>query len=198
MNRIKPFLIFLFLTNLIYGQDVKMTTEYSSENQDVSDMLNFESIDFWKIKFTGKDITDKSFILTVKEMWDGKIKSTDTIINTSKYPKNSEVKSDTLKLKVMAKRTDEPKLKLWFRFPKFVIKKKYDAIMSDDYSLRNTGVREKIEYGKNFYFLTYILPYEKDGFKFWCDVDDSGKNVEDWGKEFGIKHYVIFEMKFIE
>ncbi|NQX85752.1 MAG: hypothetical protein HRT67_07580 [Flavobacteriaceae bacterium] len=110
MNIFKTLLILIFLTNTIYGQDIKMTTEYSSENQDVSDMLNFESIDFWKIKFIGKDITDKNYILVAKEMWDGKIKSTDTIINSSKHPKNSEVKSDTLKLKVMAKRTDEPVL----------------------------------------------------------------------------------------
>jgi hypothetical protein len=108
----------------------------------------------------------------------------------------SESKSDTLNLKVITKRTDEPKLKLWFRFPKFGINKKYDATMSDDYSLRDTGISENIEYGKNFFAFTYILPYEKDGFKMWCAVDNSGKDVENWGKEFGIKHYVIFEMKF--
>ena len=196
MNIIKPFLIFLFLTNLIYSQDVKMTTEYSSENQDVSDLLQFENIDFYKVKFIGKNISDKNYVLIAKEMWDGKLKSTDTIIDTSKYPKMSESKSDTLNLKVLAKRTDEPKLRLWFRFPKFGIDKKYDAIMSDDYSLRDTGISENIQYGKNFFAFTYILPYENDGFKMWCAVDNSGKDVENWGKEFGIKHYVIFEMKF--
>jgi hypothetical protein len=175
-----------------------MKTEYSSDNQEMSDLLQFENIDFYKVEFIGKDISEKNYVLIAKEMWDGKLKRTDTIINTSKYPKMSEPKSDTLKLKVYAKRTDEPKLKLWFRFPKFGINKNYDAIMSDDYSLRDTGINETIEFGKNFYAFTYILPYEKDGYKFWCAVDDSGKNVENWGKEFGIKHYLIFEMKFVE
>ena len=198
MNKIKSIFIFFLLTNFIYGQDVKMTTKYSSENQDMSDLLEFENIAFYKVKFTGKNISDKSFILIAKEMWNGKLKTTDTIINTSKYPKNSETKSDTLKLKVLAKRTSESKLKLWFRFPSFRINKKYDAIISDDYSLRDTGINETIEYGKNFYAFAYILPYEKDGYKYWCAVEDSGKDVENWGKEFGIEHYVIFEMKFIE
>lgn len=161
MNRIKPLLILLFLVNLTYSQDVKMTTEYLSENQDTSDLLEFENIDFYKVQFIGKNITDKNYVLIAKEMWDGKVKSTDTIIDTSKYPKTSESKSDTLKLKVIAKRTYEPKLKLSFRFPKFKINKKYDAIMSDDYSLRDTGIGESIVYGKNFYAFTYMLPYER-------------------------------------
>lgn len=38
----------------------------------------------------------------------------------------------------------------------------------------------------------------KGDYKYWCAVEDSGKNVENWGTEFGIKHYVIFEMKFSE
>ena len=196
MNRIKALLIFIFLTNLIYSQDVKMITEYSSENQDMSDLLQFENIDFYKVKFIGKNISDKNYVLIAKEIWDGKLKKTDTIINTSKYTKMSESKLDTLNLKVIAKRTDEPKLKLWFRFQRFGINKKYEAIMSDDYSLRDIGIKETIEYGKNFYAFTYILPYEKDGMKFWCAVDNSGKNVDNWGTEFGIKHYIIFEMNF--
>lgn len=64
--------------------------------------------------------------------------------------------------------------------------------------MRDTGIKETIEYGKNFYAFTFILPYEKDGMKFWCAVDDSVKDVENWGMEFGIKHYIIFEMKFSE
>jgi len=54
----------------------------------------------------------------------------------------------------------------------------------------------EIEPGKEFYALAYILPYEKDGWKMYCAVDSSGKDVESWGKEFAIEHYLVFEMKF--
>jgi len=30
----------------------------------------------------------------------------------------------------------------------------------------------------------------------WCAVENSGKETENWGKEFGIKHYLVFEMIF--
>ena len=176
--------------------DVKMISEYSSENQEMADLLQFQNIDFYKIKFVGKNINNKNYILTCKEMWDGNLKNIDTIINTNLYPQMPKTKSDTLNLKIFAKRTPEPKLKLWFRFPKFGIDKKYDAILSDDYSLRDTGISEKIIYGENFYAFSYILPYENNGMKFWCGVESSGKDIENWGKEFKLKHYLIFEMKF--
>jgi hypothetical protein len=54
-----------------------------------------------------------------------------------------------------------------------------------------------IGYNKKFYLLTYILPYERqDGSKSWCDVGADGMDIENWGQKFGIKHYLIFEMKF--
>jgi len=47
--------------------------------------------------------------------------------------------SDTLQLKVIAKKTPDDKLKMNFRFSRFGIERKFDAIDSDDYSLRDIG-----------------------------------------------------------
>ncbi|NER17418.1 hypothetical protein [Spongiivirga citrea] len=196
MKRTISILICLLVSTIIYGQDVKMTTEYSTENQELSDLLYFEKIDFYKVQFIGKEITRKDYVLICKEMWDGAVRRIDTIVNTSNFKKIPKTTSDTLNLKVYAKRTDESKLKLWFRFPNFGFERKYEATQSDDYSLRDVGVSESIAYGKNFYAFAYILPYEKGDFKYWCAVDTSGKDVANWGKEFGIKHYLIFEMMF--
>lgn len=54
--------------------------------------------------------------------------------------------------------------------------------------------RQPIETGKPFYAFAYILPYEKDGYKYYCAVESSGKDIEQWGAEFGIKHYILFEI----
>ncbi|TXE15526.1 hypothetical protein ES692_16215 [Psychroserpens burtonensis] len=55
----------------------------------------------------------------------------------------------------------------------------------------------KIGFHDKFYFLVYILPYEReDGSKAWCDVGSSGDAIEKWGEKFGIEHYLLFEMKF--
>ena len=52
------------------------------------------------------------------------------------------------------------------------------------------------EFGKNFHLLVYMLPHAKDGMKYYCAVEGSGKEIETWGKEFDIQHYLVFEMKF--
>ena len=82
-------------------------------------------------------------------------------------------------------------------FDRFEIEKEYKSINSKDYSLRDFGTYFPIIPGKPFYAFAYILPYEdKEGNKYWCAVESSGKDIETWGKEFGIKHYILFEMNF--
>ncbi|WP_318343933.1 hypothetical protein [Flagellimonas baculiformis] len=194
-------ILFFFSASLSIAQkkdnvDIRMKTEYSTENKELSDLMRFENIDFYQVQFIGDKINSKDYQLICKEIWDGNVKSIDTLLNTKDFQGFPKTETDTLSVKVYAKKTDEPKLKLWFRFPQFGINRKFDAIQSDDYSLRDVGISENIIYGRNFYAFAYILPYEKDGMKFWCAVDSSGKDVESWGREFGIKHYLVFEMLF--
>lgn len=204
MKRNILILLFLINSGLSYAQEptnaIKMTSFYSSDDPELSDILRFEGIEYLKISFTGKELKDKSYHLSVKEIWDGVIKSDTTIINSAKisFHQLSKVNDTIFNLKVISKLTQENKLKMTFKFPRFSTTKEFDAIDSDDYSLRNVAEvsGEKIEYGKKFYLLAYILPYEKDGMKYWCAVESSGKEIESWGKEFGIKHYLVFEMIF--
>lgn len=204
MKRNILILLFLINSGLSYAQEptnaIKMTSFYSSDDPELSDILRFEGIEYLKISFIGKELKDKSYHLSVKEIWDGVIKSDTTIINSAKisFHQLSKVNDTIFNLKVISKLTQENKLKMTFKFPRFSTTKEFDAIDSDDYSLRNVAEvsGEKIEYGKKFYLLAYILPYEKDGMKYWCAVESSGKEIESWGKEFGIKHYLVFEMIF--
>jgi hypothetical protein len=153
-----------------------------------------------KLSFSGKDLVDKSYRLSVKEIWDGKIK-TDTIVTDSEtipFEQFRTINDTIFNLKIISKLTEESKLKMTFKFPNFSLTKNYDAIESNDYSLRNVAETSAtdINYGEKFYLLAYILPYEKDGGKYWCAVESSGKDIENWGKEFGMKHYLVFEMEF--
>lgn len=180
---------------------LKMETKYASDIEEVSDILRFEGIDYMKLKFSGEQLNGKSYQLSVKEIWDGKIVSDTTIVNSKTIGyKQFETLSDTVfKMKVISKRTNDNQLKMTFKFPRFSITKKYDAIDSDNYSLRNLVDESNLEigYDKSFYLLAYILPYEReDGSLSWCDVGTSGDKVEEWGSKFGIKHYLLFEMKF--
>ncbi|REE24348.1 hypothetical protein DFQ09_104119 [Winogradskyella pacifica] len=180
---------------------LKMTTEYASDIEEINDLLSFEGIDYMKLKFSGEQLKGKSYQLSVKEIWDGKIVSDTTIINSKTIGyKQFETLNDTVfKMKVISKRTNDNQLKMTFKFPRFSITKNYDAIDSDNYSLRNLVDESSLEidYNKSFYLLAYILPYEReDGSLSWCDVGTSGDAIEKWGEKFGIKHYLLFEMKF--
>ncbi|MEM6718541.1 MAG: hypothetical protein AAF611_04410 [Bacteroidota bacterium] len=198
-------LVCALLSSVSFAQNtqnnsVKLTSDDTIKNSEIRDILNFEGIEFKKLKFAGKELADKTYKLTVKEIWDGKIKTESTIIdsNVMPYDELKKINDTVFNLKIISKLTPDNKLKMNFCFPRFSTEKQFDAIKSDDYSLRNiaSNAGTKIIYGKKFYLLAYILPYEKDGSKYWCAVESSGKNIENWGKEFGIKHYLVFEMVF--
>lgn len=178
-----------------------LVSDYSSENEEIADILQFEGIDYLKLKFAGEDLRNKSYTITVKEIWDGQVTRTSTVFDskTIGIAQFEKVNGPTLDFKVLSKLTPENRIKISFKFPRFSITKEYEAIDSKEYSLRNIAEESELEigYGKEFYLLAYILPYERpDGSKSWCEVGTSGKDIENWGARFGIKHYLLFEMKF--
>lgn len=196
--------VLLLMSTFTYGQESKgkiyITSEETINNTDILRLLNFERIDFIKLNFKGNDLANKSYHITVKEIWDGVVKSESDIINSTKSPINKYkcVNDSVLSIDIIAKPMMNNKIKMSFKFPGVIVEKKFDGINSDNYSLRNLSDNElfKANIGEKFYLLAYILPYEKNGILSWCAVENSGWNVLNWGKEYNIKHYLVFEMKF--
>lgn len=181
--------------------NLKLEVDYSSNNEVISDILRFEGIDYQKLKFTDADLKGKSYKLSVKEIWNGKITS-DSIIIDSKdlgYKPLETINDSVFQFRIVSKHLENNKLKMEFIFPRFSITREFDAIDSDEYSLRNLPDESGLEvkYNEKFYLLAYILPYEReDGSKSWCEVGTAGKDIDKWGEKFGIEHYLLFEMKF--
>lgn len=197
MKKIILTIVLSLMYSLSFSQKIIMSTE-RVESSDLQELLSFESIDYYKVLFTGKSLLGKDYLLVSKEIWNGVITKIDTIVDSSKNKRIPKINKETFGFKVISKKTNDNFLKVKFRFSRFGTTKKYRAINSDDYSLRDYGTNLNISPGKNFYALAYILPYEKDGWKMWCAVESNGVDVENWGKEYGIEHYVVFEMKFSE
>lgn len=197
--------LFIFFPIFIYAQEkkanLKMISEYT-ESEELRDILSFEGINYFKIKFIGDDeLRNKSYKITAKEFRDGELVSDNPILDSKLLMKNLHTVGDTiLSISVIAKQTPDDKLKLMLSFPAFSINKEFDTIQTEDtYSLRNIANESKlsINYDEAFYFLAYILPYDMgNGYKSYCEVGINGKDAENWGKRFGIEHYILFEMKF--
>jgi hypothetical protein len=200
MNKI----LLLFLTilsslNFSFGQNdvnsIRMLSEYSSKDKVLSDFLFLEKIDHYQIRFVGEKLKNKHFWMVKKEVWNGNVSKTDTLVSASKVGGiRNIVTDDTLKVRVIGK-SENKKLKMFFRFPRFGFGHDTDGIDSKDYSLRDIGTHANIELNKPFYALAYILPYEKDGSKMYCEVDFD-PDIINWGKKFEIEHYILFEMMF--
>lgn len=196
-------IILLSASLLINGQtkteiaDIKMISYYGSKSQELTNILDFQNIDYFRVKFVGQKLKGKYFSMYCKEIWDGEVRKVDTLINSKLNSRVGQIKEDTLSLTALGRQIDD-KLKLSFRFPMVGLNKKYDAIISDDYSLRDIGTDVKIKINENFPAFAYILPYIEGDWKNYCGVANSGGNVTDWGKKFKIRHYLVFEMKFEE
>ena len=167
-----------------------------ASNEELKDVLFFQQIDYYRVGFTGEDLGGKTFSLVAKEIWAGEIVAVDTIIDTSLNSNLSPLDGDSLVITVIGRKSGEEELSLQFKFPEFSSRRTFQATQSDDYSLRVTGSKLTIQPGVAFAAFVYILPYLDDGWKLYCAVDSSGEEVEDWGKEFDLPHYIIFEMRF--
>ena len=195
-------LFFLFLPFTLWGQ-VKVTSERSDTvktQEALWDFFLFEDIQYEKLIFTSKDLENKTYRLSVKEIWDGEITNDSAIVDTKMFPDFLKTVGDTIfTLRVISKFTDEHKLKMSFMFPRFSTKREFDATFLDDwspYSLRKVVGTEIVEFDKSFYLMVYMLPYVAGNTRQYCAVENSGEEIENWGKKFGIKHYLVFEMKF--
>ena len=161
-----------------------------------------------KLSFTGKDIIDKTYRISVKEILDGKITMDSTFFDSKAswdrmdVPDFFKTVSDTIftvstNSHLMIE--DSSKLKIQFIFPRFMITRYFDAISSKEPgSSLTVWSRERI-FDEKFYSMVFIQPSEV---KFSNliksrDVETVGKksDVENWGNELGIEHYWVFELE---
>jgi hypothetical protein len=176
-----------------------MNTFYGSENKEIQGLMTLGSIDYYKVKIFKKNLKGKHFSIYAKHIWDGRISRLDTLINTFDFFNGkSIIESDTLSFTVFGNKSSNDKLNVLFSFEQFENQRKYSATQSDDYYLTDIGPRlkERLELNRAFPIFAYILPYvTENGFKSWCTIDNSGADIDIWGSKFGIKHYLVFEMK---
>ncbi|MDR9364981.1 MAG: hypothetical protein RI575_06565 [Balneolaceae bacterium] len=199
------FSLALLFPFLAFGQSapfasITMVNNDAEIDTDLRYITNFLDIEYKKINFLGEGIDGKSFRIVATEIWNGEIVDSTTVIDTSEFPAThlQKISGEEYELRVISKLTEENKLRMMFRFPSFSTTREFDAVDTNEYSLRQADLlnKKEITSGETFFLLNYILPYEENGVKHYCSVGQSGSDVFNWGREFDLEHYIVFTMTF--
>jgi hypothetical protein len=177
-----------------------MRVNYGSENIDLQSILQFEDIDLNKMTFSGNDLKDKDFQISIKEFVSGKLKKTEVVFD-SKEDAYFKIKSDKFIFRVLTKVTSENSVKFDFQFNGFSKQKEYKvAAGQKEFALKSfLGSKPELSMplNTNTYILTYMMPYvKKDGSTAYCEVAQSDVNPEDYGKKYAIPVYFLIDIKF--
>ena len=183
-----------------------MRVNYGSENIDLQSILQFEDIDLNKMRFSGNDLKDKDFQISIKEFVGGKLTKTDLVFDSTEgaYVKGDDyfrIKSDKFGFRVLTKVTSENSVKFDFQFNGFSKQKEYKvAAGQKEFALKSfLGSKPELSMplNTNTYILTYMMPYvKKDGSTAYCEVAQSDVNPEDYGKKYAIPVYFLIDIKF--
>lgn len=191
----------ILLSQLIFSQDsVKMTSEYGSKNQEINDILMFESLGMETLTFEGSEIKGKYYEVSIKEYKNG------VLINTKQLFDGSDsdlfkINSNQTSFKFFSK-IEENKLKTFIKGNGFGSKKYFFTLEeeNDRYALKDFQGSKKFQMvsSKNeFPILAIITPTKhKNGFSSYCEVAQSNISPDKFGEKFNIPHYFIISMRF--
>ena len=180
--------------------DIKMRVEYGSENTDLQSVLQFENIALDKMIFTGSDLKDKDFQISVKKFVSGKLAKTEVVFD-SKEDAYFKIKSDKFGFRVLTGVASENTVKFDFQFNGFSKQKEYKVAAGQKEFASKTFLGSKSDVAiplyTNTYILTYMMPYvKKDDSSTYCEVAQSGVNPEELGKKYAIPTYFLIDIKF--
>jgi uncharacterized cupredoxin-like copper-binding protein len=181
--------------------DIKMRFGYGTDNADLMDILYFENIGLGKMSFSGNDLKNKDFQISIRKFVNGKLAKTEVVFD-SKEDEYFKIKSDKFGFRVLTKVTPENTAKFQFQFSGFSKQKEYKlAPHQKEFALKSFLGRQpeiSLPLNKNAYILTYMMPYvKKDGSSTYCEVAQSGVNPEELGKIYPIPVYFLIDIKFL-
>jgi hypothetical protein len=180
--------------------DIRMRSEYGSQDVDLMSVLYFDEIGINKMMFTGNDLNGKDFQISIKEYVKGKLTKNDVVFD-SKEDEYFKIKSNKFAFRILTRTTSEHMAKFQFQFNGFSKQKEYAIRPGQKEFASKTFLGAKtdttISLNKNTYILTYMMPYlKKDGSKQYCEVAQSGVNPEDFGTRYNIPVYFLIDIKF--
>jgi hypothetical protein len=198
--------LFLFFTYMLpvwaFTQPADSTTVktvFGSTNTELQELMSVLGVEKHHLELQDAHLRGKHVQLTYQEYRNGVAQPPVNL--TSRRELFQLDSSGKLALEVYARAADATTLETFFRFPRVGQRNffKVEAGQAGHYSFRTDILayqrgEAKIPVGKKFTFLVYTLPYEKDGYYQYCTLAQSQIPIEDWYTQFGIKHFVAYQL----
>ena len=209
----KPLLVLLFCLLFClsgFGQQKDSTTitvTWDMQSGELRDVLRLQEIDYFSVAFTDTSLRGKHFQLVSKEYRNGKLTATRDHSAETGYPAAFEFAKDSaaFRFKVLAYQPQKKLTHFMFLFDRVGLNPKFKSQATDLYSLRDAtgslGNEVQVPLHKPFplfvYSLPYVNPQEPEMYQY-CALTQDGVPPSEWGKKYGVKHYIVFEMKITD
>ena len=210
MQKLTTTLLLLFIVTISFGQlstdSIPISIDYGSKDKEFREFLQFMNIDKHTINITNVAAKGKVIHIRLREFINGKATRTEDFLDKdgpplSLYKFNST--DSVFQFRVWTQEFSKDSLRIYFRFRRHSMSKKFKIYSYNDYSLRNPneaqGDTPKMPKDIFTPFLVYSLPYEdpkNPGQLQYCTLTRDGISPERWGEVFKVKHYILLEMKF--
>lgn len=197
-------LLFIFVAIGVNGQtkdSLRITIKYGADDPDLRFYMMSNNHDLFKIGLHNDCKESIKISIICKEIKEGVLIQKDTLTSWKYFPKLVLKSLDSLNLSVLTSHITKDSLRFNFEFDKGgSISYHASKLNSDLYSLRDAinsdNSQVKLPKGSST-FLVYSLPYvdpKNPNILYYCELTARGVSPENWYKEYGIKHYIIFDL----
>lgn len=175
---------------------------FGSTNSEMQELMGFLGVERFHIELDDPKLAGKYFHLISQEFRNGIAQPEQDMFGFARRKEPLQFDSTgKLAFDVYARTVDPTTIEAFFKLPRVGQRKTYKVEAEDArrYSFRTDILSYKnqktvVPVGKKFPFLVHTLPYDKDGLSYYCTVAQSRVPIADWYKQFGVKHYIAYQL----
>lgn len=200
----------LLLSGYSYGKNPDSTTvtvTYDLKSDELRDVLSLQNIDYFKVQFSDTSLRGKHFKLVSKEYRKGKLVATRDFFTETAYPAAFVFgeEDSVFQFRFICHQPEKKLTHFLLRFDRVGLNPTYSSTKTNLYSLRDAtgslGEPVKVPLQISFPLFVYSLPYidpKKPNLYQYCALTQDGVPPAEWGKKYGVKHYVVFELQITD
>lgn len=208
-------LLCLVISSLSFSQEseqIIVKHDYGTQNVAMMDLFRLQGTDYYQFNFSADSFKNKLFEISYIEYTDGISSDEEMLINNEDMTSLMGLLQDDSEFyfRVISQKMTPDSVKFLFIFldrmgkdqtyhvfekkPSYSLRTPLKTTFKDDSGNANQG--DKISVGEKIPFMVYSLPYAdpNGGFQY-CQLTAESIPPEEWGKHYGIKHYIIFYLK---